>query len=373
MNKGIMSGMAPVRLKDGGFPDLTGDGKVTQKDILRGRGIQGFAEGGEADSKTKLVGKDGLIFDYTSPTDYALLIPGLGLVGLGAKALTKGSKITDVINKAFKLAGKPGQKVLGKPTKTLSGPGVKGGQTVVPSGRSADALDDFLIGRGRDRILGSTRTGQATRLAGATYVGGKLIDSDGKEIEQDDIPQDLGLGDGSGKEAPDTRNFIERLKDLPSKTYERIQNDPDFRDRFLAGSMAMMQPTEGFVPTSGVTQFYEGFEDKKKEQKAEKLADLTLAAKLKAAQPSSIFDNILEGTKDFDKIAMLPTAVSETLYGGAEKLIATPQGAPYMRVEAGDPVDGSMMTSLIQQLQSDGYSGTNLQAALQALVQTAPE
>jgi hypothetical protein len=46
MNRGIMSGMAPVRLKDGGFPDLTGDGKVTQKDILRGRGVKGFSQGG---------------------------------------------------------------------------------------------------------------------------------------------------------------------------------------------------------------------------------------------------------------------------------------------------------------------------------------
>ena len=27
-----------VALKDGGFPDLTGDGKVTFKDILKGRG-----------------------------------------------------------------------------------------------------------------------------------------------------------------------------------------------------------------------------------------------------------------------------------------------------------------------------------------------
>jgi hypothetical protein len=28
------------------FPDLTGDGKVTQKDILKGRGVKGFEEGG---------------------------------------------------------------------------------------------------------------------------------------------------------------------------------------------------------------------------------------------------------------------------------------------------------------------------------------
>ena len=28
------------------FPDLTGDGKVTKKDILKGRGVKGFKEGG---------------------------------------------------------------------------------------------------------------------------------------------------------------------------------------------------------------------------------------------------------------------------------------------------------------------------------------
>ena len=30
-----------------GFPDLTGDGKVTKKDILRGRGVKGFKYGGK--------------------------------------------------------------------------------------------------------------------------------------------------------------------------------------------------------------------------------------------------------------------------------------------------------------------------------------
>ncbi len=28
-----------------GFPDLTGDGKVTKKDILKGRGVKGFKAG----------------------------------------------------------------------------------------------------------------------------------------------------------------------------------------------------------------------------------------------------------------------------------------------------------------------------------------
>jgi hypothetical protein len=44
--KEIMEGKP--QLKDGGdFPDLTGDGKVTQADILKGRGVQLKAEGGE--------------------------------------------------------------------------------------------------------------------------------------------------------------------------------------------------------------------------------------------------------------------------------------------------------------------------------------
>ena len=42
----IMNGM-PQLAGGGDFPDLTGDGKVTQADILKGRGVQLKAEGGE--------------------------------------------------------------------------------------------------------------------------------------------------------------------------------------------------------------------------------------------------------------------------------------------------------------------------------------
>jgi len=54
--KKAMGGMMEARKKgmglkmaNGGdvkFPDLTGDGKVTQKDILKGRGVEGFKGGG---------------------------------------------------------------------------------------------------------------------------------------------------------------------------------------------------------------------------------------------------------------------------------------------------------------------------------------
>jgi hypothetical protein len=40
------SGIARPGLKDGSFPDLTGDGKVTKADVLKGRGV--FKKGGSA-------------------------------------------------------------------------------------------------------------------------------------------------------------------------------------------------------------------------------------------------------------------------------------------------------------------------------------
>jgi|TARA_R100001440_G_scaffold30918_1_gene49310 hypothetical protein len=42
------------KLKAGGFPDLSGDGKVTQKDILMGRGVVKKANGGQINGLKKM-------------------------------------------------------------------------------------------------------------------------------------------------------------------------------------------------------------------------------------------------------------------------------------------------------------------------------
>ena len=60
----ILSTMEPLdsddndiqKFKDGGFPDLTGDGKVTQKDILKGRGVPGFKDGKEVSVSNEMRG-----------------------------------------------------------------------------------------------------------------------------------------------------------------------------------------------------------------------------------------------------------------------------------------------------------------------------
>ena len=41
------AGGGRMKMQKGGFPDLTGDGKVTRADILKGRGVK-LASGGEA-------------------------------------------------------------------------------------------------------------------------------------------------------------------------------------------------------------------------------------------------------------------------------------------------------------------------------------
>ena len=53
--------MPMMGMKGGGkaFPDLTGDGKVDKKDILKGRGVPGFQEGGQAKSDRQMLAESG--------------------------------------------------------------------------------------------------------------------------------------------------------------------------------------------------------------------------------------------------------------------------------------------------------------------------
>jgi len=45
-NKPMKKGYGGMKYKDGGFPDLTGDGKVTKADVLKGRGVDMKKSGG---------------------------------------------------------------------------------------------------------------------------------------------------------------------------------------------------------------------------------------------------------------------------------------------------------------------------------------
>jgi len=159
--QGIMSGMTPVRLKDGGFPDLTGDGKVTQKDILKGRGIEGFADGGDADKRfmnlqrtaegsgANLRDFTDLVFDPTDPVDYAIaglmIFPPAAIAARLIKLGVKGNKLKNKMKKVEVM--KDAQRSMGKKAKDLF--------TTNPIDNMA-AANGLVLGGTRATALGAT-------------------------------------------------------------------------------------------------------------------------------------------------------------------------------------------------------------------------
>lgn len=169
-----MSGMTPVRLKDGGFPDLTGDGKVTQKDILKGRGIEGFADGGDADKRfmnlqrtaegsgANLRDFTNFIFDPTDPVDYAIaglmIFPPAAIAARLIKLGVKGNKLKNKMKKVEVM--KDAQRSMGKKAKDLF---------------TTNPIDNMAAANGL--VLGGTRTGKyGLSAAGQLGVRNELAD-----------------------------------------------------------------------------------------------------------------------------------------------------------------------------------------------------
>jgi hypothetical protein len=105
--RGITSGLQPRRYADGDLVQKALDLGVTpfgmsdeeimqaisqkqQVDDISGASADFEEAGGEG---YKMFGKDGLIFDYTNPVDYAMAIPVAGWAGAGIKALSTANKL----------------------------------------------------------------------------------------------------------------------------------------------------------------------------------------------------------------------------------------------------------------------------------------
>tara|TARA_R110000765_G_scaffold33273_1_gene76382 strand:+ start:3834 stop:5474 length:1641 start_codon:yes stop_codon:yes gene_type:complete len=134
------------------FIDAQSEDENDMKAGIRGSipfstGGLGYAEGGEVETEEediKLFGKDGALFDPTNPMDYALAIPGLGALGLGAKGIS-------MAYKAYK-AGKISKKALVNTWKRVKNPKLdarfKGGRDAKPGfTRSALGVPASLVSK----------------------------------------------------------------------------------------------------------------------------------------------------------------------------------------------------------------------------------
>ena len=100
---GARGGRKAMRMKDGGFPDLTGDGKVTQADILKGRGVTKKKGGGMM--KSKGMAKGGSMKKKGMAKGGAMKKKGYAMGGpVKKKGMAKGGAMK---KKGYALAGMP--------------------------------------------------------------------------------------------------------------------------------------------------------------------------------------------------------------------------------------------------------------------------
>ena len=127
--------MRKMRMKDGGkMPDLTGDDKVTQADVLKGRGVKGFAKGGvqtSSDTARKLASEMGGMKKggKAKPKDGLAVMIAIGKPMKPAKKMAGGAM-------GYADGGKPEKKMAGgamgyvhggKPAKKMNGGPMAGG------------------------------------------------------------------------------------------------------------------------------------------------------------------------------------------------------------------------------------------------------
>lgn len=347
-----MSGLEPMRLKDGGFPDLSGDGQITQKDILIGKGvikkknggIASFQEGGDAGQKYFGAGED-YFFDYTDPFDLAMIVPGLGTAGLlargtyglGRKALTS-APVQKALEQAFKS--------LGKVSKRTTGPKRDQGRI----------LSDVAQGK-----QAAKRIGQGVALTAVPPIIGEAVKAL-PEGEETPAPTPAPTPSPTPPPPPDDvqKGFFETLKDAPGELFKKLQDDPAFRDRFLAGSIKMTESTPGIVPTTGTGQFYKGFKEEEKEQTAKTMAELQLKAQLKKLQGDDFGTMILEGSTKLGNLALVPQSLKQSLAIDGNAVL-TEEGAAFLRMlqpegefKAGTEIPDAFLTKLAVELKDRG-------------------
>ena len=113
----------------------------------------------------------------------------------------------------------------------------------------------------------------APAITGAVYGGKALFGDDEKkppgtgsgaatipEIEESDAMKDilyqnsLERATAAGRTEP---SFMDYLASFPGSYTEKVGKDPEFAKQMMAGFMAMMKPTEGFVPRNSLVDFGE--------------------------------------------------------------------------------------------------------------------
>ena len=311
--------------------------------------------------------------------NYSNEIPGYFLGGLAkiGKGVLKGGKdfYKKITKKEAKQKGadvdkkKPDTK---KKTDTKEETGVT---KDAPKGPSAlDFVDPYTAGAirytaGKATDLASAAKRNIKPLAGAGAVyglpaagviglgsallsndkdkGGEGGDGNITEAAEVKLPDDslkdilynksLARAQAAGRNEP---SFIDYVASFPGGFSEKSNKDPEFQRQMMAGFLAMMKPTEGFVPRNAFVDFGEAALAEKTRQEGEVPDQIKMFEMLKNNP------ELMETYKDFQKLTKpqpfeelqitanaIAASVKERLYGGPSKKPILKKGSQ----AAGDP------------------------------------
>tara|TARA_R100000541_G_scaffold31803_3_gene40629 strand:- start:509 stop:2296 length:1788 start_codon:yes stop_codon:yes gene_type:complete len=162
----------------------------------------------------------------------------------------------------------------------------------------------------------------------------KLPDDSLKDILYN---KSLARAQAAGREDP---SFIDYVASFPGGFSEKSNKDPEFQRQMMAGFLAMMKPTEGFVPRNAFVDFGEAALAEKTRQEGE------VPDQLKLIEQLSENPELMEAYKGFQKATKpqpfeelqitanaIAASVKERLYGGPSKKPILKKGSQ----AAGDP------------------------------------
>ena len=149
--------------------------------------------------------------------------------------------------------------------------------------------------------------------------------------------------------------FMDYLKSLPGAYSDKVQRDPDFAKKMMAGFLNMMKPVEGYVPINSAVAFGEGYLGEETRQADMLPADAKML-KFLQANPD-LYDKYLESESAKAGVLLADTK-PELGQGYYDQLISTAslkQNIPLDQVAKGNyqltyqgvPIGPSDITSLL--------------------------
>ena len=187
-----------------------------------------------------------------------------------------------------------------------------------------------------------------------------LVDTDPTawaQIMKDRIVNDRGIPLDDQGNFTTKPKFMDYLKSLPGAYADKVQRDPDFAKKMMAGFLNMMKPVEGYVPINSAVAFGEGYLGEETRQADMLPADAKML-KFLQANPD-LYDKYLESesAKAGVLLSDIKAEQGTTLFNQLVDTVAGKQNISLDQVAKGNyqltyqgiPVGPSDITSILDQ------------------------